>query len=85
MRSYRIEFIRKADERERHYNNIPWYDEGAGLVYDSTEFDTPFSNMEVIFVDLINLFNQFVDENDFEDVTVAQIEEVPYDGEEDDK
>ena len=82
MKSYRIEFIRKADEREQHYNNVPWYDEDAGLVYDSTEFDTPFSNMEGIFVDLINLFNQFVNENDFEDVTVAQIEEVPYDGEE---
>ena len=81
MRSYRIEFIRKADDDERKTRNVGWYDEDAGLVYDSTEFDTPFSNIEVIFVDLINLFNQFVQENDFEDVTVAQIEEVPYDGE----
>lgn len=81
-RSFQIEFIRKVDERERSTRNTGWYDESADLVYDSTEFDTPFHNMEVVFVDLINMFNQFVDENKFEDVTVTQIEEVPYDGEE---
>lgn len=81
-RSFRIDFIRKADEYEKKSQTVGWYDEEAGLVYDSTEFDTPFENMEVVFVDLINLFNQFVDENNFEDVTVAEIEEVPYDGEE---
>ena len=29
MKSFRIEFIRKADEREQHYNNVPWYDENS--------------------------------------------------------
>lgn len=81
-RSFRIEFIRKADEVERKIQNVGWYNEDAGLVYDSTEFDTPYQNMEVVFVDLINLFNQFTEENKFENVTVTQIEEVPYDGEE---
>ena len=81
-RSFRIEFIRKADEFEKEHRNCGWYDEEAGYVYDSTEFDTEYDNMEVVFVDLINLFNEFCDENGFEDVTVTEIEEVPYDGEE---
>ena len=81
-RSFQITFIRKADEREQHYNNIMWYDEEAGLVFDQTEFDTEYQTDEVVWVDLINLFNQFVAENEFDDVTVTAIEEVPYDGEE---
>jgi len=56
-RSFRIEFIRKADELDKENRNCGWYDEEAGYVYDSTEFDTEYNNMEVIFVDLINLFN----------------------------
>jgi len=81
-RSFRIEFIRKADDHEQQCNGIVWYDEDSGLMYDSTEFDTPCQNIEGVCVDLINLFNDFVAENEFEDVTVTQIEEVPYDGEE---
>lgn len=80
-RSFRIEFIRKADEWEKEHRNCGWYDEEAGYLYDSTEFDADANTMEGIFVDLINLFEQFVDENEFEDITVTEITEMPYDRE----
>ena len=82
MRSFEIEFVRKADEWEKEHRNRGWYDEEKELVYDATDFDVDCDEMEGVFVDLINLFNGFCAENEFEDVTVTIIEEVPYDGEE---
>lgn len=81
-RSFRIEFIRKVKDSERNYNNLMWYDEESGLVFDMTEFDSEYQTTEVLFVDLINLFNDFCDENAFEDVTVTDLMEVAYDEEE---
>lgn len=46
MRTWSIVFIRKADGNE----NIGWYDEEAGLVFDETEFDSEYTNMEVVNV-----------------------------------
>lgn len=81
-RSFRIEFIRKVQDSERNYNNLMWYDEEGGLIFDMTEFDSEYQTNEVLFVDLINLFNDFCEENSFEDVTVTDMTEVTYDGEE---
>ena len=72
-RSYRISFMRKA-EPDEHI--------GHEYFFDGTEFDTDAQTTEDVCVDLMNLFNDFVAENGFEDVTVSEIEEVPYDGEE---
>ena len=75
-RSYRISFMRKA-EPDEHI--------GHEYFFDGTEFDTDAQTTEDVCVDLMNLFNDFVAENHFEDVTVLGICEVPYDGEEDDE
>lgn len=78
-RSFRIEFTRKYENGD---GDLHWYDEDSGIVFDETEFDTSYHNNEVAWVDLINLFNDFVAENHFKDTRVTAIEEVPYDGEE---
>ena len=72
-RTYHITFMRKAEPDE----NI-----GHEYFFDGTEFDTDAQKMEDVCVDLMNLFNDFVAENHFEDVTVSEIYEVPYDGDE---
>lgn len=72
-RSYRISFMRIA-EPDEHI--------GHGYFFDETEFDTDAQTTEDVCVDLMNLFNDFVAENHFEDVTVSEIYAVPYDGEE---
>ncbi len=81
MRSFRIEFLRatEANERESFY---PYEDDAPDLWDDETEFDTDMKTPEGIFCDLVNLFNDFIAENGFTDVTVGNIYEVPYDGEE---
>ena len=54
----------------------------GNIVDDETQFDvTSCYNVEIIMNELIQLFNDFVDENAFANATITGIEEVPYDGE----
>lgn len=63
----------------------------TGINYDSTEFDLDKSIFEDVFdafdpfktiTDLMNPWTDFVLENDFDNPQITEIEEVPYDGEE---
>ena len=80
-RSFRIEFMR-ALELNEYESFFPHEEDAPAYWNDETEFDTDATTNEAIFCDLINLFNDFVTENGFIDVTVVNIYEVPYDGEE---
>ena len=74
MKSYRIEFIRRRTSYEKANNLNGFIDEEYR--YDETELDA--ENEE----ELMDLFADFIDENQYEDVSVTDVEEVPYDGEE---
>ena len=61
----------------------------GGIEYDSTEFDLEDSvldndsyNRYESLIDLMNLWTEFVLENTFYNPQITDIEEVPYDGEE---
>lgn len=77
-RSFRIEFIRATEPEERE-NFWPHEEDAPDLWDDEVEFDTDARTPEDIFCDLVNLFNDFIAENKFTDVTVGNIYEVPYD------
>lgn len=71
---------------EKRTFNIHFFhvNESGNIVEDETQFDvTSCYNVESIMNELIHLFNDFVDENDFANVTITGIDEVPYDGEDD--
>lgn len=74
MKSYRIEFTRRRSAYEKANNLNGFIDEEHR--YDETELDA--ENEE----ELMDLFADFIDENRYEDVSVTDVEEVPYDGEE---
>lgn len=74
MNSYRIEFTRRRNAYEKANNLNGFIDEEHR--YDETELDA--ENDE----ELMDLFADFIDENQYEDVSVTDVEEVPYDGEE---
>lgn len=80
-RSFRIEFMRALSPAEIE-SYWPHEEDAPDFWDDETEFDTDALSPEGIFCDLVNLFNDFVSENGFKDVTVGNIYEVPYDGEE---
>ena len=75
-KTYHIVFMRKTDEEEKSTIKEDYF-------FDSTEFDVEGETIEEIFPALYNLFADFCDENKFMDVSVNEIYEVPYDGEED--
>lgn len=50
-------------------------------VYDSTEFDLEDGSNTSITIDLMNLWTDFVLENNFVTPIITGIEVVPYDGE----
>lgn len=74
MKSYRIEFTRRRSAYEKANNLNGFIDEEHR--YDETELDA--ENEE----ELMDLFADFIDENQYEDVSVTDVAEVPYDGEE---
>ena len=80
MRTFNINFKRKYCEYEKV--NI-LMDAGNDIHrYDNTEFDIEDGQFRTMFEELFNLFAEFVAENHFEDVTIVEVNEVPYDGEE---
>ena len=74
MKSYRIEFIRRRSAYEKANNLNGFIDEENR--YDETELDA--ENEE----ELMDLFADFIDENQYKDVSVTDVTKVPYDGEE---
>ena len=76
MKSYRVAFIRNRTSYEKAENQNGLISPGEDIRYDETEFDA--ENEE----ELMDLFADFIDENQYEDVSVTDVEEVPYDGEE---
>ena len=74
MKSYRIEFIRRCTAYEKAMNQNGYID--GEHRYDETEFDA--ENYE----DAMDIFADFVDEQGYGDVSVTDVTEVPYDGEE---
>lgn len=77
MKSYRVEFIRNRTSYEKAENQNGLISAGEDIRYDETELDA--ENEE----ELMDLFEDFIDENQYEDVSVTDVTEVPYDGEED--
>ncbi len=80
-RSFRITFTRKAQDGES-IDHPGWFDSRDKRVIDSTEFDVSSFDYtcDEYLPELINLFNAFTAENNFDAVEVVQIDEVPYDG-----
>ena len=82
-RSFRIAFTRKANGSE-FVERPGWFEAEDKRTIDSTEFDVECSDaaptVDEIFPDLMNLFNGFIAENNFESIEVVQVEEVPYNG-----
>ena len=71
---------------EKRTFNIHFFhvNDSGNIVDDETQFDvTSCYNVETIMNELIHLFNDFAEENDFANATITGIEEVPYDGEDD--
>ena len=74
MRSFQIGFIRARDGELEYNSNL--LQPSADMWADETEFDTDAKTPEDIFCDLINLFNNFIDENNYTDVTVEHVYEI---------
>lgn len=55
----------------------------SDLSHDETQFDISDGCFEEMFNEIIQLFNDFVDDNGYMGTTILYLQEVPYDGEED--
>jgi len=78
-RTFRIQFLRRAEDGDK---GCLIEEESGNYVVDETELDADGTDTAMILGDMINLFNNFCDEFGFKDVSVTQVLEVPYDGEE---
>ena len=67
--TYKVEFLRKVTAEEERRTDII----DGEYVYDETEFDIDADSLAWAMVDIMNLFNAFVAENGFEDITVTNI------------
>ena len=63
---YRVVFMRKSEEENPEHD----------YYFDGVSIEVEGQSIEDMFVDLINKFEQYVDENNIEDVSVNEIYEV---------